>query len=666
MRPGPGNVADFILCCLEHALLVYQRTVLKDVIMSKASNLKKFKILRLLVVYPCFFSLIALLLFSQSASAAQAVIGWNADSSPVTGYDVHYGTTSGNYTTTLNAGNSTSLTLQNLDAQSYYIAVSAYDSSNDQSPLSSELVIDSLTASAGSGGSISPSGSFFQTQGGSQSFTITPASGYAISDVKVDGVSVGAVSSYTFSSIAASHTISAAFSAQSSGSGTATSCTINATAGSGGTISPQGAVSVNSGANQTFTITPATGYSIANVQVDGSSVGAVGSYTFSNVTTNHTIAAVFAASQSQTGAYSITASAGSNGTISPAGAVSVAAGGNQTFSITPAAGYKVNSVLVDGTSIGAVTSYTFYTVSGNHTISASFISGTQAPIADAGPNQTVSDTGVSVTLSGANSTDVGGPGIYSYHWVQTGGPTVTLSPAYWVTSTFQAPTKPCALTFQLTVTDKNGVASTSQCIVNTSYWYTTAPTANAGRDQTVGEGAVTELNGTASAGPSADTSDKIVSYLWQQVDGPAVKLSNSASPTPTFTAPTSGNASLCFLLTVTDSLGLEANDFCFVNVDSTGLAGSAPTAVVGAEQSVNSGSTVTLNGSGSKASSGIAAYRWRQTGGIPVKLSDPTSATPTFQAAKYSGTDDDVLTFSLTVTDKNGLRSKAIEFVSVN
>ncbi len=69
--------------------------------------------------------------------------------------------------------------------------------------------------------------------------------------------------------------------------------TINATAGTGGSISPSGTVSVNYGTNQTFTITASSGYSITNVLVDGSSVGAVASYTFPNVATNHTISATF-------------------------------------------------------------------------------------------------------------------------------------------------------------------------------------------------------------------------------------------------------------------------------------------------------------------------------------------------------------------------------------
>lgn len=72
-----------------------------------------------------------------------------------------------------------------------------------------------ITASAGAGGSISPSGSVPVTYGSSQAFAIALDSGYTISDVLVDGVSVGPVYGYTFINVIASHSISAAFSAVS-------------------------------------------------------------------------------------------------------------------------------------------------------------------------------------------------------------------------------------------------------------------------------------------------------------------------------------------------------------------------------------------------------------------------------------------------------------------
>lgn len=68
-----------------------------------------------------------------------------------------------------------------------------------------------ITASAGAGGTISPSGSVFIARGGSQSFIITANTGYQISSVMVDGVSQGAVSSHTFANVTANHTISASF-----------------------------------------------------------------------------------------------------------------------------------------------------------------------------------------------------------------------------------------------------------------------------------------------------------------------------------------------------------------------------------------------------------------------------------------------------------------------
>ncbi len=69
-----------------------------------------------------------------------------------------------------------------------------------------------ITASSGSQGSISPSENITVNQGSDKSFTITPDAGYSINDVLVDGSSVGAVSSYTFTNITEDHTISATLS----------------------------------------------------------------------------------------------------------------------------------------------------------------------------------------------------------------------------------------------------------------------------------------------------------------------------------------------------------------------------------------------------------------------------------------------------------------------
>jgi len=70
--------------------------------------------------------------------------------------------------------------------------------------------------------------------------------------------------------------------------------------------------------------------------------------------------------------HTITASAGSNGSITQSGPISVADGTDETFTITANGGYHVADVLVDGSSVGAVSTYTFASVTADHTISASF------------------------------------------------------------------------------------------------------------------------------------------------------------------------------------------------------------------------------------------------------------------------------------------------------
>src|SRR5258708_26688952 len=66
--------------------------------------------------------------------------------------------------------------------------------------------------------------------------------------------------------------------------------------------------------------------------------------------------------------YALPTTAGSNGSISPATLTTVNCGSSQTFTISPNSCYHIDSVIVDGTNQGTITSYTFTNVTANHTI----------------------------------------------------------------------------------------------------------------------------------------------------------------------------------------------------------------------------------------------------------------------------------------------------------
>jgi hypothetical protein len=74
-----------------------------------------------------------------------------------------------------------------------------------------------ITATAGPGGSIAPSGPVTLTPASSLTFSITANTGYTIADVTVDGVSQGAIPDYSFTNVQADHTISATFTKLASG-----------------------------------------------------------------------------------------------------------------------------------------------------------------------------------------------------------------------------------------------------------------------------------------------------------------------------------------------------------------------------------------------------------------------------------------------------------------
>ena len=212
-----------------------------------------------------------------------------------------------------------------------------------------------ITASAGANGTISPNGLTTVNYGGNQTYVITPNSGYNVASVTVDGTSVGAVTTYPFTSVSANHTITATFYSLP---------TLTVNLGAGVTGTPAATTSYSPGTVVNYSYSLQTGYQNLQVTLDGSSVPASGSVTMSAA---HTLAV---AAQVQT--FTITSSAGSNGTISPNGVTIVNYGGNQTYTITPNTGYQVASILVDSASTGTATTYTFSNVTSNHTLSATF------------------------------------------------------------------------------------------------------------------------------------------------------------------------------------------------------------------------------------------------------------------------------------------------------
>jgi len=130
--------------------------------------------------------------------------------------------------------------------------------------------------------------------------------------------------------------------------------------------------------------------------------------------------------------YTIEATAGAGGTIAPSGSVSVNPGASQLFTVTANAGYSILDVKVDGTSVGAVTGYTFTNLQANHAISASFYA--VAPVAGFSATPTSGRKPLTVSFTGTSS-----GAITSRSWNFGDGSTSTASNpshTYWRPGTY--------------------------------------------------------------------------------------------------------------------------------------------------------------------------------------------------------------------------------------
>jgi hypothetical protein len=257
----------------------------------------------------CFVSLLASLLIlfqlATSVHSAQVTLAWDPNTEPdVTGYRIYYSFLSDQYDYSADVGNQTSFTLASLqDGKTYYFAATAYDQEGNESDFSNEVVFNAPPVCTYS---VSPVSQWFGPGGGASTVNVTTASGCNWTASSNDSwLIVTSNSSFTgngtvnYSALSNSGTsvrtgtLAVAGQSVTVAQDGMVSCTITASAGSNGSISPQGSITVSYGGSRKFTVKPKRFYRIADVRVDGVSIGAITSYTFKNVISNHSISAAF-------------------------------------------------------------------------------------------------------------------------------------------------------------------------------------------------------------------------------------------------------------------------------------------------------------------------------------------------------------------------------------
>lgn len=289
---------------------------------------------------------------------------------------------------------------------------------------------------------------------------------------------------------------------------------------------------------------------------------------------------------------------------------------NPTFTADVSGAYVVQLVVSDGTAS-----------SDPDTVKVQISNANQLPVADAGPDQSVT-TGDSVTLDGSQSLDPD-EDLITYTWEFSqlpDGSAATISNASAVNPTFTADIDG-VYSVTLTVSDPVGLES-SDSVDITAETANSPPIANAGLDQNV----VTNSLVVLDASGSSDANNDGLTYFWEitsKPEGSTATLDDDTSPNPSFTADLDGE----YLIDLTVNDGIVSSDSDTAVVTAATI-NSAPVADAGPDQTVNTGSTVTLDGSLSSDSDGdLLIYAWSFTSvpdGSTSSLTDATSVSSTF------------------------------------
>lgn len=285
--------------------------------------------------------------------------------------EVAYGT---NYTLNFTPADNYQVADVIVDGQSVG-AVDSYQfiniTANHTVEVSFEAVMYTLTATSNTEGcTITPATTTVQA-GSNVSYTVSAASGYHLLNVTANGEEVTVTNNaFTINNVQSDYTIFANFAPNY------VTVTVNQPAHA--TITP-GTMTYAYGATPAYMIVPEVGYEVVSVTAGNAVVpvtynNGIGTFTLDPVHADITLTATTSIKK-----FTITVTQGANGTIAPGTQTNVEYGTSKTFQITANQYYVVADVIVDGSSRGALTSYTFNNITGNHTITAVFEANCQAP-----------------------------------------------------------------------------------------------------------------------------------------------------------------------------------------------------------------------------------------------------------------------------------------------
>ena len=202
--------------------------------------------------------------------------------------------------------------------------------SNHNLVVTSEPFKYTITTSAGSNGSITPSATV--NYGSSKTINMSPSTGYEVNEVIVDGINKGKITTYTFNNITDNHTISVTFKKLDE-----QKFTVNCTTVQNGNISVS-PTSATAGTKIAIYVNPSEGYRLK--QIDSSPVVAINNNQFTMPAQNVTLTPVFEQIEVQT--YAITVGTSEHGTAT-ASHTSASAGTTITMTATPGQGYVLKS-----------------------------------------------------------------------------------------------------------------------------------------------------------------------------------------------------------------------------------------------------------------------------------------------------------------------------------